>query len=237
MASRQHPLRALALGVTLLAAASLGCDSPPSLSKPTFRELVERVRVGATTEIVVSGESIGDEQLQLVGDLSQLSHLAIEDFAGTATGLEQVARLPKLERLQLRGGGIGDDAIAAIAGCANLKNLNLPDARFSDAGLAELKALAQLELLRFHTPHVTDHGLAQIAEMKSLRFLHLIGVPITDQGLSHLESMQQLESLYIDDALVTDEGIERLLKALPELHIHINQQHSDRDPNQGTHPH
>jgi hypothetical protein len=65
----------------------------------------------------------------------------------------------------------------------------------------------------------------------------LIGVPITDQGLTHLDSMQQLESLYIDDALVTDEGLERLFRVRPGLHLHINQQHSDRDPNKGTHPH
>ena len=79
--------------------------------------------------------------------------------------------------------------------------------------------------------------MMQIAEMKSIRFLHLIGVRVTDQGLTHLESMKQLESFYIDDAMVTDEGIAHLLKAIPRLHLHINQQHSDRDPSKGTHPH
>lgn len=49
--------------------------------------------------------------------------------------------------------------------------------------------------------------------------------------------MKQLESFYIDDALVTDDGIAQLLEAIPRLHLHINQQHSDRDPSKGTHPH
>lgn len=71
--------------------------------------------------------------------------------------------------------------------------------------------------------------------MKSVRFLHLIGVPITDEGLRVLETMTQLESFYIDDGLVTDGGIERLWKAIPALHIHINQEHSDRDPNRHSH--
>ena len=220
------------------AAALTGCDSqPPSPSEPTFRELVEQVRRGEATEIIVADESIGDEELALLGDLPGLKHLAVENFQGTTVGLETIARLPNLERLQVRGGDLGDEAMAVIGGCAKLKNLNLPAGRFSDAGLAALKSLPQLELLRFHTPNVTDDGLAHVAEIKSLRFLHLIGVPVTDQGLAHLESMTQLESFYIDDAPVTDEGLERLLKALSRLHLHIDQQHSDRDPNKGTQPH
>ena len=228
----------LAAGVLIwLVVASSGCEARPSASEPTFRELIEQVRRGEATEIVVAGEPVGDGELAILGDLSDLTHLAIENFQGTRVGLETIAQLPNLERLQLRGGDLGDEAMAVIARCANLNNLNLPDARFRDAGLAELKSLSQLELLRFHSVNVTDDGMAQIAAMESLRFLHLIGVPITDQGLAHLESMQQLESLYIDDARVTDEGLERLLKALPGLHLHINQQHSDRDPKKGSHPH
>ena len=226
-----------AFWMTLLAVLASGCDSKPSPSEPTYRELIEQVRRGQATEIVVAGELIGDKELALLVDASTIKHLAIDNYQGTTAGLETIAQLPNLERLQLRGGALGDDAMAVIARNANLKNLNLPDARFSDVGLAELKSLARLELLRFHTPNVTDSGLTQIAEMESLRFLHLIGVPITDDGLARLESMQQLESFYIDDAAVTDEGLERLLTALPGLHLHINQQHSDRDPNKGTHPH
>ncbi len=224
--------------LTLVAATLPGCHSQqPPPSEPTLRELVELVRRGEATEIVVAGEPIGDEELALLDDLPALKHLAVENFHGTTAGLETMARLPNLERLQLWGGDLGDEAMTVIAGCAKLKNLNLPDARFGDEGLAALKTLPQIDLLRFHAPNVTDDGLMHIAEMKSLRFLHLIGVPITDQGLAHLESMTQLESLYIDDAQVTDDGLERLLHALPGLHLHINQQHSDRDPNKGTHPH
>lgn len=219
------------------AAPLTGCHSPPPPSEPTFRELVEQVRRGEAAEIVVADEPIGDEALALLGDLPGLKHLAIENFHGTPAGLKSIARLPNLERLQLRGGDLGDEAMAVIAGCAKLRNLNLPAAGFSDEGLASLQSLPHLVLFRFHATNVTDEGLMRIAEMKNLRFLHLIGVPVTDQGLAHLESMTQLESFYIDDASVTDEGLEQLLKALPGLHLHINQQHSDRDPNKGTHPH
>ena len=79
--------------------------------------------------------------------------------------------------------------------------------------------------------------MEHVAAMTNLRFLHLIGVPVTDRGLASLGRASQLESLYLDDTQVTDDGIEPLLKALPELHLHINQQHSDRDPNRDSHAH
>ncbi|MBC8354255.1 MAG: hypothetical protein H8E66_19855 [Planctomycetes bacterium] len=242
MPSRRRRFPSVAPWPILLVLVLVGCDSPPppadaDAREPTFRDLVQQVRIGEATEIVVAQEVIGDEELALLTELPNLNHLAIERFSGTAVGLDYVARLKFLERLQLRGGEIGDDALAAIANCESLKNLNLPDANFSDAGLTALAPLSRLELLRFHTPNVTDEGMTQLAELRSLRFLHLIGVPITDDGLEHIESMKQLESFYVDDANVTDDGIERLLIALPELHLHINQHHSDRDPSKGTHPH
>lgn len=221
----------------LIAIILSGCAQPTSPREPAFSDLVRQVRLQESTEIITTDEPIGDEELALLAGLAGLKHLAIENFQGTAQGLKVLVELPDLQRLQLRGGKVQDDVLAVLASCEGLKNLNLPDARSGNAGLAELKSLSVLELLRFHSPNVTDEGMAEIAAIKSLRFLHLIRVPITDQGLRHLEAMTQLESFYVDDADVTDEGIERLLKAIPGLHLHVNQQHSDRDPSKGTHPH
>jgi hypothetical protein len=71
--------------------------------------------------------------------------------------------------------------------------------------------------------------------MPSLKFLHLIDIPITDAGLAHLKAATKLTSFYVDGARVTDDGIERLLAARPQLHVHIDQRHSDRDPNRHEH--
>ena len=242
--SPAHGQRALTTPLStliLFAVLAAGCNSPqppsqPIVREPTYRELVEQVRDGSTTEIVTQ-EAIGDDELALLDGLEGLHHLAIENYTGTTTGLSYLARLANLERLQLRGGELGDEAMGSIAACKQLKNLNLPAAQFSDVGLAALASLPHLELLRFHSPAVTDDGMLQIARMPNLRFLHLIRVPITDAGLAHLETMEQLESFYVDDAEVSDDGIERLLKARPGLHLHIDQNHSDRDPSKGTHPH
>jgi hypothetical protein len=92
-----------------------------------------------------------------------------------------------------------------------------------------------LEQLRFGSPRVSDNGMQHLARLEQLRFLHLIGVPITDQGLDQLHGLKRLESLYLDDTRVTDAGVIRLLAALPAVHLHLDQQHHDRDPQKHDH--
>jgi hypothetical protein len=55
--------------------------------------------------------------------------------------------------------------------------------------------------------------------------------------LAALEPLQNLESLYLDGTRVTNAGIEKFLLAAPEVHLHIDQQHHDRDPRKDQHSH
>ena len=73
------------------------------------------------------------------------------------------------------------------------------------------------------------HGRA-VATLSRLRTVHLIRVAITDEGLQALAKMPQLESLYLDDSSITDAGWTWLFEENPQLHVHINQKHHDRDP-------
>jgi len=61
-------------------------------------------------------------------------------------------------------------------------------------------------------------------------------VPITDDGLRELAKIEQLESLYIDGGNFSDEALAELFRARPGLHVHLNQQHHDRDPHKHEHP-
>jgi hypothetical protein len=74
-----------------------------------------------------------------------------------------------------------------------------------------------------------------IARWPAIRMLHLIDVPITDQGLAELAKIERLQSLYVDGGEMTDAGWDALFKGRPRLHVHVNQQHLDRDPNKHQH--
>jgi hypothetical protein len=51
-----------------------------------------------------------------------------------------------------------------------------------------------------------------------------------------LASLKQLESLYIDGGQISDAGIDELFRQRPDLHVHLNAAHHDRDPHRHPHP-
>jgi hypothetical protein len=131
-----------------------------------------------------------------------------------------------------------DDDLAVLDGLeAKLRRVNLSHTEISDGGLARLCKNTQLEQLRLASSRVSDAGTESIAGLKQLRFLHLLDAPVTDAGLDRLHGLEKLESLYLDHTNVTDEGLARLIKALPQVHLHIDDHHHPLDPHAKEHEH
>ena len=197
---------------------------------------IQMVRSGQSDAIIVRHTPLGDNDFAKLADLKPLRRLEIDECQATQVGVQYLTHLPKLEHLKLRG-GIGDEALKQLAKISSLRILNLPLAQFSDIGLAKVVQLSKLELLRFGSPRVTDAGIESLKQLKSLRFLHLIDVPVTDAALQHIRQMKNLESFYLDGSRATDDAKGKLVLARPDLHLHFDQQHHDRDPNRETHEH
>jgi len=205
----------------------------PPTNEPPLDAQINAVRAGESDEIQIEQSPLSDKDLVQLRELDKLRALLIDhpDSHFSSAGLGHLADVPHLRHLRIRGQGIDDAALAEISKISGLEILNVPHASFSDSGLTDLKMLPQLIQLRFGTPHVTDHGMNELAGFPSLKRLHLIDVPITDRGLQTLAAMMQLESLYIDGADISDAAFDELFKSRPDLHVHVNQQHHDRDLN------
>jgi hypothetical protein len=225
---------AVMVGINGCSPANLG----PELREPSLEEQLRGVQASSTEEIHVSATPIDDNDLAPVAAATALRVLILDhpESRVSVVGIRYLAGLPKLEHLRLRGLGIDDQAVAEIAKIKSLQILNVPRGEFTDAGLAQLKELPMLLQLRFGSPRVTDAGVAGLAEFPALLRLHLIDVPIGDEGLRALAKMEQLESLYIDGGNISDEAVEELFRARPKLHVHLNQEHHDRDPHRHAHP-
>ncbi|HEX3872064.1 MAG TPA: hypothetical protein VHV77_16580 [Pirellulales bacterium] len=221
--------------VLSLALFAAGC-APPS-SEPSLIEQAAFVRSGDTDEIVIQLRPVTDAELDVLKSLTGLRVLLLDnaDNRITDTGMETIATLANLEHLRIRGGAIGDAGLEALTACKHLRILNLPRTQATDCGLAKLERLPKLEQLRVGSPAITDLGVKELKGFPALRQVHLIDVPLTDVGLTTFSEMPDLESLYVDGALVTDEGYEALFQARPKLHVHIDQQHHDRDPHAHRH--
>jgi len=223
-----------------LLAVGAGCghdNSEQAAAEPSFAEQLEAVRSGKSEAIAVTESPVTDQELAGIASAIKLRVLQLDDSGNkiTASGIRELVGLPDLQQLRIRGSGFDDAALAEAAKIKSLEILNIPQADLTDAGLAELKDLPDLIQLRFGSPQVTDAGMKTLAELPALLRLHLIDVPITDAGLAELTKIERLESLYIDGATISDAAWDELFRQRPKLHVHINQQHHDRDPHK--HPH
>lgn len=180
---------------------------------------------------------LDDDDLVALAKLTALVDLLLDNDESqfTQQGIAALAELQQLAHLRIRGRGIDDACLAEITKLKQLRILNVPRGSFTDEGLVHLADLPDLEMFRFGSPHVSNDGMRTIARWPAIRMLHLIDVPITDQGLAELAKIERLQSLYVDGGEMTDAGWDALFKGRPRLHVHVNQQHLDRDPNKHQH--
>jgi hypothetical protein len=225
-------LTVLLLG--LIQASSCSRSEPPEL--PLHIQVAEVDR-GTRETIQVEAVALGDVDLESLAYVAGLQNLLFDnpDSQFSAAGLASLSRLKNLRHLRLRGHGVDDAALTQIAKITSLRILNVPQAEFTDSGIAHLADLPHLEQLRFGSPHISLAGIEQIIALPALKRLHLIDVPVNDEALQKLAGMKGLESLYIDGGAFSDAAADELFRARPDLHVHFNQEHLDRDPHRHSH--
>jgi hypothetical protein len=217
-----------------LAAAGCSHGVAPTVAKrpesaPAFAAQVEAVRAGRTASIVVtqSPEFPDWESLRGLAGLREV----VVDRGADDRAAAILATLPDLERLVLRHSPLSDAGFVALAGCPRLRDLNVPQADCTAAGVRSLAALDTLRSLRLGGPRLAGAEVgAAVAELPRLRSLHLIDVPLGDRGLASLEKLGGLWNLYLDGAGVSDEAWVEYFRVRPDVHVHVDQAHHDRDP-------
>lgn len=238
----------------------LGCQQP--LESPAPSQNPATLNNQPADKAIPSGDLTAESswQSQFTAVLAGTEDtLLITDQAITADQLEQLVQLDgPLEQLLIDAGGVDDDSLSAILAIKSLVHLrlrecplsdrgfeqlgeseldqlrilNVPQSQVTSRGLAGLAALPSLVQLRLGGPQLDDDAMAVIAKLPALRRLHLIGPTLTDAGLAELVKAPLLSSFYLDDCPLSDSAWEQLFAAKPKLHVHVDQQHHDRDPHQ-----
>lgn len=223
--------------ITILAALPIiaGCNDS-KVSETALASQVTEVRQGRSDRIHIEAQPLGDRDLVSLDEARDLRELLIDHPQSVLTpqGLAQLQSLEKLEHLRIRG-PLADDSLKEICKLQQLRILNLPNGSFSDAGLASLLQLERLKQLRLGSPNISDEGAKTLARLQAINQIHLIDAPITDEGLAALAAIEGLESLYIDGGQFSDAALDKLFREHPKLHVHLNQQHHDRDPQRHEH--
>jgi hypothetical protein len=201
---------------------------------------------GSATAIDLATTMATDADLTLLGGFKDLSSLDLSGTAVTDAGLAHLKRLHRLQTLDLCGTKVTGAGLAHLGGL-ELSNLDLSGTRVTDAGLGSLKGLGALHTLDLSGTGVTDAGLVHLKRLTGVRALDLSGTKVTDAGLVHLDGCAELGRLDLSGTAVTDaglahlkklnglrmvllkstkvtaEGAADLMKALPELKIHMTE--------------
>jgi len=188
------------------------------------------IREGRATQLRAD-EPLTEAEWEMLGACRGVREIVLERGMADDRRVAVVAALPHLERLVLRESPLTDEGFRTLAACASLRDLNVPQAACTPAGIRALAALPRLRSLRLGGPHLEGAEVcAAVVAIEPLVSLHLIDVPIGDDGLRVLAGRPDLGNLYLDGAGVSDEGWAGYFRACPDVHVHVDQAHHDRDP-------
>lgn len=210
-------------------------ESPFAVEMPRLAAQLQAVRDGLSRRIEVS-EPLSEAVGEALAGLAGLEEVVLHGGGLDDAGAEHLATCPALEKLVARQSPLTDAGFAALAGCESLRELNVPQAACTAGGIVALAALPNLRSLRLGSEHLQGEAVcAAVVALPKLRFLHLVDVEIGDAGLAVLECRPDLWSLYLDGAGVSDEAWGRYFQACPNVHVHLDQVHHDRDPGADHH--
>ena len=224
-----------------------------SSSGPTFtNECLRIISSLSQLEALSIGESgITESGLGHLGELKNLSGLAITMNRIRGRALANVYQLPKLRSLSLAGSTVDDQGLDGISNCRLLVDLNLSRTHVRGPGLGDLKGLSELVRLDVSdTTLTTGNGLSQsnhitelemtdstlsldvlsgLKEMDNVRRVTLRGASVSDAHLARLGSVPRLAHLNLMNTNVSDAGLVyvRHLKQLIRLDLRNTQVTAD----------
>lgn len=131
--------------------------------------------------------------------------------------LDLVAKLDKLERLDLSATRVTDLGLLKLKDLKNVRELNLFYAELvTDEGLAAMRNWTKIERINARGTKVTDNTLALLAGKTAITALDIGYAEVTDSGLQHLSTLTNLRELAFGGNKLTEVGLQ-VLRTLPQL--------------------
>src|SRR5260370_30266203 len=138
------------------------------------------------------------------------------DWVDTLGGRVDRDAAGEIVAVHLRGTWVSDTELLDLARLPKLERLDLSHTRITDEGLLHLKPARQIKDLNlYYAEQVTDQGITAIREWKHLKRLNLRGTRVSDGSLAIVGGLTQLEALDIADTQFTDNGLDALVPLTP----------------------
>ncbi len=204
------------------AARNIACEAQTQVvvsSSAGLAQALARDKTGSMARLMLQGGQFNDADLKsLPLSLRALSMADANDI--TLEGWRQLARLHRLEVLDLSGCPVGDAGAAALAsGLQKLHSLNLENSGVATTGVEAIALrLKALQALNLGHCAVFDEGAKAIAtHLKDLCSLNLENSQIGVAGVEVIAGLSNLQALNLRNCLVFDAGAQAIAKWLNHL--------------------
>jgi internalin A len=140
----------------------------------------------------------------------------------TDVDLIELAKMPRLERLDLSHTRISDEGMLYLRPARKITDLNLYSAeQVTDQGMAAIKDWTQLRRLNVRGTRISDGTLAIVSHLPQLESLDVANTPVTENGLDYLMTLTSLKELSLGRRRLNDNTLEvlRLLGTLTYLDL------------------
>jgi Leucine-rich repeat (LRR) protein len=136
----------------------------------------------------------------------------VTDWVAGIGGKVQRDAAGNVVAVNLRGTWVDNVEMIDIARLPKLQRLDLSHTRITDEGMLHLKPASQIEDLDlYYAEWVTDQGMTAIKNWKKLKRLDVRGTRISNGTLEIVSHMPQLEALDISNSQITDNGMDMLI--------------------------
>ncbi len=168
-------------------------------------------------ELNLMNTPVTDGWLSPLTELTQLKKLRLRGTQITGDNFTAMASTSVID-LELSETKFGSQGMQAIAKMPKLERLNLWLTQVDDSGLAHLDGKTSLTLLNLdNVAGVTDASMPVIEKLVSLELLHLGGTGLTEASIPQLASLTQLKTLFLTRLNLSQETAKLLKMSLPQL--------------------
>jgi len=137
---------------------------------------------------------ITDAGLLYLKNLKSLEELTIPTGI-TDTGVEHLAALNSLKKVNLWGDGVTDKGLSVLAQMKSLENLEIISRNATDASIEKLAQCPRLKSLSLQNTPITEAALSNLSKIKTLTGLSFWNTNINGRGFSFLKELPKLTDL------------------------------------------
>lgn len=161
-------------------------------------------------------EGVSDLDVARIAKQTTLRQLSISGGIGDEA-LESIAKLSRLEKLDLYGGRFSAAGLDRLANLPRLRRLTLADMALTDEAARSIGRLTRLEQLSLANTRLASRQIRHLQDLRHLNSLDVSGTLVGDEGLRMLYDLKELKFVDLDGTMATPKGIERLQKKLPNI--------------------